>query len=371
MSSTTKTWHLEFAQDCNLRCDYCSTLFGTYGGHRTCLSGDRWERLLALMAERLPPNRAVSLELGGGETLLFYDRFLSFLDAANAWASLQGARISVSVLTNGTTLTEARIDELKGRGVRLNFSIDGGAALHDRHRHGADGAGSHAAALRNWLYYTRDLSTEARSSSVASVYTDDTDLAALTEYWAALGVPVFKCTVQLHAVRYSDRDVAEWRQRQARYLEQLTGLARQQAAAGVAGFLSHYAGPRDLYSFFTSLLTGGSCAFCGAGRDTLSVSGDGEIFPCTAYNGSKRYRLGDLDRGFEQEALHRYLAETAEAAQQCAGCPDAEFCPKACFGQYQELSARENVADGCIFGRQIAHVVKDGWKTMLGAAPDC
>ena len=68
MSSTTETWHLGYARDCNLRCDYCSTLFGTYGGSKTSLAEGRWDRLFALMTDRLPPKRSVAIELGGGET---------------------------------------------------------------------------------------------------------------------------------------------------------------------------------------------------------------------------------------------------------------------------------------------------------------
>ncbi|HMB77107.1 MAG TPA: cyclophane-forming radical SAM/SPASM peptide maturase GrrM/OscB, partial [Kiloniellaceae bacterium] len=58
-----------------------------------------------------------------------------------------GLALDHSFQSNGTRLTEAWVDFIKARQIRIGLSIDGPAWLHDAHRRSRSGRGSHAAAM--------------------------------------------------------------------------------------------------------------------------------------------------------------------------------------------------------------------------------
>lgn len=128
--------------DCNLRCRYC------YNGQKQSrrMSPATAERAIEFALARDPTDLALSFF--GGEPLLA----LELLEHATAYAERRlsetapEARLSVHLTTNATLVNE-RVEDFVRRNLPLNafVSIDGSPLIHDRHRIGPDGLGSHAA----------------------------------------------------------------------------------------------------------------------------------------------------------------------------------------------------------------------------------
>lgn len=119
-------WNL--TRRCNLACAHCYISAGSWHG-----GGGELEttRCLEIVDQVLEVNPAVLLILSGGEPLLRDD-----LEEIARHATRRGATVVVG--TNGTRLTEERIDGLKAAGVRgVALSIDSlDSRYHDRFRHG-------------------------------------------------------------------------------------------------------------------------------------------------------------------------------------------------------------------------------------------
>lgn len=130
---------------CNIDCDYC------YLPER-----DSTARMsLATVrraAERLRDDGlagpALTVVWHAGEPLAmpraFYD------DAIGAIDGVLGAHCAVthSIQTNATLIDDAWCALIRRHGIRIGVSVDGPAALHDAHRRGRDGRGTHARVLR-------------------------------------------------------------------------------------------------------------------------------------------------------------------------------------------------------------------------------
>jgi uncharacterized protein len=139
---------------CNLDCDYCYLA----GRH------DRSRMAPAILDAAL--DRVLSSpHIDGPFTLLwhagepltlppaFYDEATERIGAALQRHGLPPDLVRQSLQTNGLTINEAWCDCFVRNGIHVGVSIDGPAALHDRHRRTRTGLPSHAAVLRgiSWL----------------------------------------------------------------------------------------------------------------------------------------------------------------------------------------------------------------------------
>ncbi|MDT0310529.1 FxsB family cyclophane-forming radical SAM/SPASM peptide maturase [Streptomyces sp. DSM 44917] len=134
---------------CNLACDYCYVYQAADRGWRAqphVMSHGTAEhvcRRIAEHAERhaLPSVRVI---LHGGEPLLAGAEFLGGLARRLRTLLPVSTAAEVTIQTNGTLVDEAVLTMCHEQGLRLGVSLDGDAAVHDRHRRDAGGRGTHA-----------------------------------------------------------------------------------------------------------------------------------------------------------------------------------------------------------------------------------
>jgi radical SAM protein with 4Fe4S-binding SPASM domain len=120
-------WNL--TQRCNLACAHCYIAAGDWHSGSDDLTTDECRRI---SDEILAVNPGAMFVLSGGEPLLRAD-----LETIAAHATAGGATVVVG--TNGTLLSDRRLDSLTGAGVKgFALSIDSmDPVYHDRFRHGA------------------------------------------------------------------------------------------------------------------------------------------------------------------------------------------------------------------------------------------
>ena len=119
-------WNL--TRRCNLTCAHCYISAGSWHAEATELPTEECHRILNQV---LDVNANPMLIFTGGEPLLRDD-----LEELAEHAASRGATVVVG--TNGTRLSESRIESLKAAGVKgVAVSVDSlDAAYHDRFRHG-------------------------------------------------------------------------------------------------------------------------------------------------------------------------------------------------------------------------------------------
>ena len=123
---------LKVTNGCNLKCSYCNVEADLPSTPR--LSMERYRRIAELLIENSTASE-VMLEFHGGEPLLLSDEWLTeAVGYAAALAKQHGKTVSHPMQTNGTRLTEERLDLLLKLGIRLGISFDGTPEINDRHR---------------------------------------------------------------------------------------------------------------------------------------------------------------------------------------------------------------------------------------------
>ncbi len=134
--------------ECNFRCTYCYE--GTMKGP-SAMTDTTAQRLVEFLQGRFRPGMSeVILDFYGGEPLLYTTRIRQISEALGAFAAQRGAKYSFTLVTNGSLLTPAVIEELLPLGLRAaKVTLDGPPENHDRFRPLRTGRGSFDTILRN------------------------------------------------------------------------------------------------------------------------------------------------------------------------------------------------------------------------------
>lgn len=123
---------LKVTQGCNLKCSYCNVDADLPTTPKMSIGTFRRVADLLIRNSRSP---SVGLEFHGGEPLLLPDEwFTEAVGYAARLAREHGKRVDHPMQTNGTRLTDERVDFLRGLGIQFGVSFDGPPELNDRFR---------------------------------------------------------------------------------------------------------------------------------------------------------------------------------------------------------------------------------------------
>ncbi len=136
--------------DCNLACPYCYEE-GFRGKHY--MSAETAALLVeSIRRERIEKGQPLRLTFYGGEPLLSLDLIRAIARPLGEAARERGVAFGFSLVTNGTLLNRACVEELLSLGLSgSKVTIDGPRELHDKSRPFVSGLGSYEAILRNVL----------------------------------------------------------------------------------------------------------------------------------------------------------------------------------------------------------------------------
>ncbi len=130
---------LQMTDACNLSCDYC------YRPHSNqAMSFQRGQAIIEAIVRSAIAHGYTRLKLkyAGGEPLLCLPTVLKLHDYATVLARQHNLMLDGVVLSNGTLLTPAMVQQLKSAHLRLMLSLDGLDEYHDAQRHFPGGIGT-------------------------------------------------------------------------------------------------------------------------------------------------------------------------------------------------------------------------------------
>lgn len=333
---------------CNLRCRYCvySGLYEGYRQHGTTNMSLETAKAAIRYYHRLHeqiylPDKIAFINFYGGEPLLRCDLIKECVAFARSLEN-DKVRFSFSTTTNGTLVTPEHVDFLVDNDFHLVVSLDGPRPEHDRNRVYADGRGTYDRVLQT-LGWIRDRDPRYLHEQVmlSTVYTEETDLVAVNDFFAenAAWLPmggVLSAQRQGSAngdetsARSNGRYTEQYGELMRRYRHAKIGRARHETvflerlAMGIRMIADRdYARSEQLDAYTGRCLPGSK----------IAVRPDGTLHMCERIN--ERFPIGDVESGLDFERIRRvmeqYDREVVEA-QGCATCVAQRFCP-VCYAQ--------------------------------------
>ena len=305
-----KSLILRLTEDCDLCCAYCYADASPGGETMTPETACRALELAC------PPGGSLRVQFTGGEPLLAWET----LSAVADFGKRTGRRLSLSIQTNGTLLTEERCRALLALPCGVGVSLDGPGALNGCRRF-PDGSPSYEAALAG----IRRLGAAGGQCNLTAVVTAQNaeklellaDLALTLGNVRGVGLDLFR-----PLGRGAEAELAPHLEALRRGLR---ALVRKTLALERAGIPFHL---RELDRWRSRRQSGGGPVYCYAQTElSLAVDARGDLWPCSSLAGLPAYRLGNLRDGLP-EGERRFPA--LAAPPDCKNCGRFSLCGGGC-----------------------------------------
>lgn len=316
---------INIANACNLWCSYCYADHGQYHAPSSLMAPEMAVNIVERCLRFYPVIR--SLQFFGGEPLLN-------VDAMEAVAEYLAERFGdkrpqLVATTNGTVLNDRIADLLVKYGMSLTVSLDGPREIHDHLRPAKSLRSSHETARRNIDTLRQrgvELDIECTFTSahvrngisvvnLMDYFHDELEIGVPHISWAYLPKPkdaidrdelnnnVFRAELPGQMRQYLPPDVVEHEFRAAAAVS-IRNIVKGAGPAlsfvvGIANQLATRAPTRN---------------YCPAFNTQLSISAQGDVFPCFMFYGDPRMNMGnifsaDFPGSRVNEIWSRYAAE--------------------------------------------------------------
>jgi len=291
---------LNVAHDCDLACRYCFAGQGGFGGRRGLMSPEVARAAVDFLLERSGTVATCEIDFFGGEPLLNLDVVRETVDYALRRAEALGRGFSFTLTTNAHALGPHEAAYLDETMANVVLSLDGRPEVHDRMRPAPGGVPTHKRVLDNIRRFV-DRRGE-RDYWVRGTYTAlNLDFSEDFAFLAGQGFRNISLEPAVDGGGPSGRRgrrSGRWNLRE----EHLEQIAREYVRlADVAFDLAAAGRPVTFFHFITAADDGPCLAKrvrgCGAGREYLAVTPEGNIYPCHQFVGREGFRMGNVLEG--------------------------------------------------------------------------
>jgi len=316
---------LAIAQKCNLGCTYCYAQQGEFGAPAKNMALADALSAVDLLVGDAEPGARLNLAFLGGEPLVNRKTLRAAALKARDLAEARGAKITFSITTNGTLLTEDDARFFEDFGFAVTISLDGPREVHDALRPYKGGSGSFDATMRRvapLLRMQRKMQVAAR----VTVTPSNLSLRRTLDTFVDAG---------FHSVGFSPMLSAPGGQGELQtddlelMLSEMIDCGREYERRSRLGERYPFA---NMVNAMREIHRGTHRPYpCGAGAGYLGVSADGELSACHRFVGDEDGAMGSLADGVDRIRQTEWLAARHVHRQEpCRSCWARYLCGGGC-----------------------------------------
>lgn len=325
IDSPVKAMCLNVAHDCNLRCKYCFASTGDFGGERKLMSVETGKKAIDYLLKYSDSRHNLEMDFFGGEPLMNFDMVKEVVTYARSKEKEYNKNFRFTITTNGVLLTDDKIDFINREMSNVVLSLDGRKEVNDRLRTRVDGSGSYDQILPKYQklvkargegqYYVRGTFTKYNldfTEDVLSFYKNGFEQISIEPVVTSPDVPYALTQEDLPAV-----------------FEEYDKLAKIIIDTRKNG---------EFFNFFHFMidLDQGPCAIkrlrgCGCGNEYVSVTPEGDVYPCHQFVGKKEWLMGSVDdMSINHEMKRNFAKANVYAKEECKNCWAKFYCSGGC-----------------------------------------
>jgi uncharacterized protein len=320
-----KAMCLHVAHDCNIRCAYCFASQGDFKGDRSIMDLETGKKALKYLAENSGTRRNLEVDFFGGEPLLNFDVCKELVSYGRSIEKEYNKLFRFTMTTNCTLLDEENMAYINEHCDNVVLSIDGRPSVNDKMRYTISGDGTYDAIMpkiqrmvelrKKGTYYVRGTFTKFNTDFAKDVIHLADQGCKSTSIEPVVAEPH-------HAYALDESDLPK-------IFEQYEELAE---------VMVERKGTDKEFDFFhfTVDLTQGPCVVkrirgCGAGAEYISVTPEGDIYPCHQFVGDEKFKIGHVDTGIEDREMSlTFKKANVMSKEECQKCWAKFYCSGGC-----------------------------------------
>ena len=317
---------LHIAHDCNLACRYCFAEEGEYHGRRALMSYEVGKKALDFLIANSGNRRNLEVDFFGGEPLMNWQVVKDLVAYGREQEKIHNKNFRFTLTTNGVLLNDEVQEFVNKEMSNVVLSIDGRKEVNDRMRVRVDGSGSYDRIIPNFKklvekrpknkdWYVRGTYTKYNldfSNDVMHLYDLGFDQISVE--------PVMADPSEPYAITEADLP---------RIFKEYEILSEKiQKIRDEGKFINFF--------HFMIDLDQGPCAIkrlrgCGSGNEYVSVTPDGDIYPCHQFVGITEFKMGNLyDGTFNEEMKDMFAHAHVYNKPECKKCWAKFYCSGGC-----------------------------------------
>lgn len=316
---------LNLTKGCNLGCTYCYA-HATFKGQGIEYSV---EDLLGYIytLRRAFPLKPIKIIFHGGEPLTKIGRIKEIIESFEGMTN-----ILYSIQTNGTLLTVPIIRYLKSKNISIGVSLDGSTIYSNRNRPFLTGGSSLPSVLKS----LRRLSEEKCHFGVLCVITRENQnfLYDTIKDLALYGVRkfVFNTLLNTGKAKIQEEEI-DFETLADTYVQIACYINDYNKEASPEDFITERSISTIIASITLHISNVCYCTPCAAGKSTVAIDTNGELYACDCLVGEKEFTMGTLKGEYKIPSIHAFpkLAERKnETIQHCKTCIWRSLCIYKC-----------------------------------------
>ncbi len=319
---------LNVAHDCNLKCKYCFAAQGDFGGEKELMSFEVGKAAIDYLIANSGSRNNLEIDFFGGEPLMNFEVVKQLVDYGRSVEKDYNKNIRFTITTNGVLLNDEIIDYINENMHNVVLSLDGRKEVNDNMRPTLNDKGSYDITLPRFKKLVEKRAKDKYYYIRGTFTRDNLDFSKDVMHFADLG---FKLTSVEPVVGDESNPYALREEDLPRIFEEYEKFAVEYADRQLQG---------DGFKFFHFMidLNQGPCVIkritgCGAGNEYLSVTPNGDIYPCHQFVGNEEFKMANI---FDEEIVlpenlkNMFREAHVYTKEECKQCWNKFYCSGGC-----------------------------------------
>ncbi|HBG4661936.1 TPA: thioether cross-link-forming SCIFF peptide maturase [Clostridioides difficile] len=319
---------LNVAHDCNLKCKYCFAAQGDFGGEKELMSFEVGKAAIDYLIANSGSRKNLEIDFFGGEPLMNFEVVKQLVDYGRSVEKDYNKNIRFTITTNGVLLNDEIIDYINENMHNVVLSLDGRKEVNDNMRPTLNDKGSYDITLPRFKKLVEKRAKDKYYYIRGTFTRDNLDFSKDVMHFADLG---FKLTSVEPVVGDESNPYALREEDLPKIFEEYEKFAVEYADRQLQG---------DGFKFFHFMidLNQGPCVIkritgCGAGNEYLSVTPNGDIYPCHQFIGNEEFKMANI---FDEEIVlpenlkNMFREAHVYTKEECKQCWNKFYCSGGC-----------------------------------------
>lgn len=319
---------LNVAHDCNLKCKYCFAAQGDFGGEKEVMSFEVGKAAIDYLTANSGSRKNLEIDFFGGEPLMNFEVVKQLVDYGRSVEKDYNKNIRFTITTNGVLLNDEIIDYINENMHNVVLSLDGRKEVNDNMRPTLNDKGSYDITLPRFKKLVEKRAKDKYYYIRGTFTRDNLDFSKDVMHFADLG---FKLTSVEPVVGDESNPYALREEDLPKIFEEYEKFAVEYADRQLQG---------DGFKFFHFMidLNQGPCVIkritgCGAGNEYLSVTPNGDIYPCHQFVGNEEFKMANI---FDEEIVlpenlkNMFREAHVYTKEECKQCWNKFYCSGGC-----------------------------------------